>query len=281
MKTKTNALMMEIATILSQLGSDNLEGFTETSFAFYLDTDNDTLPDCAVSKMCESASPLDEFYEIVGEYHQMAEDDTFTILLNEVLNELPDEVDFEDVTESLSELVSFEFPYEKFDEQLLNISIQVDFGDGNTDYTSNLGCWNGDSFSFGEGASLVWLAEQQGYSKNDLETSITRDATSQFLNSVSAEVSACKSHMGALNFLCKIPLKQYLEIKSGVLKEISILETTTCGLFDSWNGCGGDFDISLEKPLVIPVAKMHFCNLDGMQTPFSVTEVYGTSVWDF
>ena len=62
------------------------------------------------------------------------------------------------------------------------------------------------------------------------------------------------------------------ETKGAPLGYITLDKSTTCGLFDTWNGSGSMLEIECEKDIVLP---LHF--IDRIDTDSRIQSVYGLS----
>ena len=142
---------------------------------------------------------------------------------------------------------------------------------GNYDYTLNAHypCWYGNKQGepIDEKASLVWLANQQGYTKEQLEQTLDQGDMANpkgFLQSVRVECANMSSHMQTLTFLVSMTLEQLLELNEMLAERekvgheydarkrpdcgtITLGKETECGLYDPWNGGGSVLEIQLEK----------------------------------
>lgn len=189
------------------------------------------------------------------------------------------EIDFyeyEDfINEWVRENVIFDFPYDELLLQELNVNIMIDNGDGNYDFTLNnfLSYNASEDEEIEDESGIVWLVNQQGYSKNDLEKAIEEGTDSKFLNSIISECQNVSSHMNALNFFVKMTLKDIIDIENK--KELILSKDTNAGLLDIWNGAGGLLEIYLEKNVTVPL-KIASLDLDGNRG-YGVGSIYGMS----
>jgi len=92
----------------------------------------------------------------------------------------------------LAEHVHFDLPYDHYLRQKFNVAITVDTGDGNYDFTLNhtFPAYGADrNEPVHEKAGILWLTEQQGYTKNELLAVLRGGKTeSKFLRSVHQEI---------------------------------------------------------------------------------------------
>lgn len=102
----------------------------------------------------------------------------------------------------------------------------------------------------------------------------------KFLESVIRESANTSSHMNALAALVKMPLREAINLNAVIRAEATLNDSyipeerkgessilldkdTVLGLYDSWNGAGGLFEIELVKPLEVPVNLIFDANVDG------------------
>lgn len=221
------------------------------TYTFYADY-NDRFDEKDVAKMLNSTSPLDYFYE----YLDKAYIDSYDYAIDELLAGFKDYLKSkgielpEDFEESFNDLatnyVSFQPDYKHFLGQEFKCRIDVDTGDGSYDFTLNPNYYNNyigsgpetDENGIDKPASLVWLAETQGYSLEQLRQALAEGDIknpSGFLQSVRQEAVNTMSGMNMLTFLCEATLGDLLNWASNK-SDIRVPKSIMCGLFDSWNG---------------------------------------------
>ena len=100
------------------------------------------------------------------------------------------------------------------------------------------------------------------------------------LDSILDESRESTTHMNALTFCVKMPFKQALQIQEIKNREqeynksyyahertgnsfIVLDKNTTCGLYDSWNGAGGQFGIQLVNDIKLPIKYIFSMDIDG------------------
>ncbi len=202
------------------------------------------------------------------------------------------------------EMTEFNLPYEHYLDQTVKADIMIDTGDSNYDYMLNsvYPSYHGEKGSgiCGE-ASLVWLADSQGYSLRELEKELDKGDVLNpvgFMDSVRQEVANETSCMNCLTFLVRLPLKEMIKINKLMKKQrpygehifnaysrpdcgsIRIAKETVTGLYDPWTGAGSTFEIELEKDVELPIRFIRSCLPDSYFT-WSVSSVYGMlgSAW--
>ena len=113
----------------------------------------------------------------------------------------------------------------------------------------------------------------------------------KFLESVIDESANTSSHMNALTALVKMPLRDAIRLNEVIQAEAELNNSYTpeerkgkssivldkdavMGLYDSWNGAGGMFEIQLLEPLEVPVRFIHDANVDG-SLGYGIQSIYG------
>jgi len=225
---------------------------------------------------------LDAFYELLDEYAATISGDQeyeFVKLIEEHWTDDP-QVPFdtyEDVVqEIIREHVYFNFPYDHYLKRTVQVDILVDTGDGDYEYTLNniAGYYAPKNGSIDNKSSLLWLAKQQGFTKQQLRDAITKQVyhDSAFLQSVYTECTNTTTSMNALAFFVTMTLQQYIDWMDNQ-QNIVLSADTHCGLYDAWNGAGGPLEIRLDHPVTIPYRLAH-PYFDGTHG-YSVKTVYG------
>lgn len=243
----------------------------------------DKLHDDQVKEIMSADNKMEAFYEMLTEYVWQCEEyeftemlDTFRLHWNEEEHGDFQEVRY-DIIDWMNDYVSFNFPYDHYLDTSVNVNIIVDSGDGDYDYTlNNFASYNAvrDNLEIDDESSLLWLVEQQGYTREHLENAIESGEylDSEVLKSVHNESMNVTSHMNALAFFVKMTIKEYMDLVEGK-KDITVAVGTSCGLYDCWMGAGGTLEITLEKDVVIPYqyAEIH---VDGTRG-YGIDEIYG------
>lgn len=116
-------------------------------------------------------------------------------------------------------------------------------------------------------------------------------AKGRFLESVITESANTTSHMNALTALVKMPLRDAIQLAKAIKVEAPLNDSyvpeerkgegsilldkdTVLGLYDSWNGAGGLFEIKLMAPLELPIRLIHDANVDG-NLGYGIYQIYG------
>ena len=257
------------------------EGLYEiTIYADY----RDEIGDESVKTILLSSDPKDYFYDTIREFYIDVESDYLNDLNKYVLCKIRESnpeyealfPDLEDwVYDYLVDTVYCELPYDHYLKQEFEVPIFIDTGDANYDYVLNTvyPSYDGDADEpINDKASLVWLAKQQGYTKEQLWDALLQGDISNpsgFLETVRQEVINEVSHMNKLTLLLKMSLKELMELNDLIKRhrtkyeydadkrpdcgKIIIDKNVTCGLYDTWNGGGSCFGIELEKNLELPI----------------------------
>ena len=263
--------------------------FTYTYYADY----NDKLSAEQVAEILESDSPLETFYEKLNEFYHDSDDyardeikEGFKDYLKSHNAEVSEEQLEDRFNDMLFDYVDFTPDYNHFLGQDFKCRIGIDTGDSNYDYTLNPSYYNGNIGANPEGeekgidkpASLVWLAETQGYSLEQLRKALAEGDVKNpqgFLQSVRHEAQNMSSHMAQLVFLCTASLSELLNWNTDKTA-LSIPRDIDCGLFDKWNGGGSVLEIQLEKPITIPAEYIKEFTPDvSAHYTYGVDDVYG------
>lgn len=280
----------------------NEEGLYELDiYADYRDEmDNKTATEILSSKF-----PMDTFYEKINYWYMDSEMYAISDLEKDITDAYPDEkFDEDELREMLYEMVQINYPYNHFLKQEFCVNIMLDTGDGNYDYTLNAHhpCWYGNRQGepIDEKASLVWLAKQQGYTKEQLEKALDEGDMANpkgLLQSIRVECANMTSHMQTLTFLVSMTLEQLIQLNEMIALQdkdghkydatkrpdcgtITLAKNTETGLYDPWNGGGSVLEIQLEKDVEIPIKFIRSALPDGGDG-YSICGVYGliSSAW--
>lgn len=186
---------------------------------------------------------------------------------------------------------------EHFLKQKVCTNIFLDTGDkangyeDNDIYPSGYGRYD-ELYDISDKSSVLWLANQQGYSKDDfldvfesecrnIKSGLLYDLYQELLNSYNG---------GCVAVLTEMTLQQLIDINyekdNYTFGVVTIDKNTSVGLYDYINGGGGPFDITLEKDLEIPICYIGECLADstvGSIQNYTLSSVYGTcdSFWQY
>lgn len=258
----------------------------------------DEFPKSAIEEILSSSNLQEKFDEIVTDWECRSDDwfyeDNFWSKLEDFCEE--NNFDFDKARDVVYDNFAWTYP-----DSFLNPTVDtvwiIDTGDGNYDFSlHNVLNWRGDKH-LQELSGLYWLAKQQRkltllkkeiaksdkYSNGDCEKS-------KFVESSITELVNCCTHMAALTFLVRMPLKTAIELEEYRLKllrekkfgryspqdckedlgYIILDKSTMCGLYDDWNGSGSLLEIELEKDVRLPIQF-----LDGIYSDKRIQQAYG------
>lgn len=273
------------------LGSDNYlnkrddeYGYVYEFFPYY----NDSLCDSDVKSILDKESrneKFDKFYEIIEDAYEQARDEVFCEYKLKISSELDNqglEYDSDDLIDYLNEVLYFEYPYSHFMDTTVYANLLLDVGDANYDFSVNDLRFNEDE-EIADESAILWVAKQQGYSKEQLQAAIFRCefGGSKFLETIQEEVDNAY-YMNAFTFLFKMTLGELMEFDKENIESIKIDKSTTCGLVDFWYGAGGPIEVILEKDIEVPSRFIDSFTYDGGRGQHSIYDIYGPTreIWN-
>ncbi len=194
----------------------------------------------------------------------------------------------EEIREYLEDNTEFIYPFEHYDKQEFNCEIVIRIGTE----TPVVNYMNFLSTREENYSSVLWLAQQQGYSPKDLIAACNNDTQSVLLKSIVSELSNTSSECNVLTILARLTFDELMEIRylqddyKETLKRtgnaeyatVTIGKEAVAGLIDMIYGGGGSADIQFEKDLVIPVKNIEYALPDcGFKKTYgySPDEIYG------
>lgn len=279
--------------------NEESDSFSDEIYVDYCDK----LSDSTIKESFEHKNPKDYivdylyncFIETTWEY----EDDLFKKVSNQ-LDEDNIKYDQEELSDWIKEHCYWNIPLDHYLDVDVCVDIIVDTGDGNYDFTLN--CvyphYNGrEDDIMDNAASLLWLTQQQGYTKTSLNNARKESIYngSEFLESVDTEINNCSTHINALSFFVKMSLEELIDINSKInelkstdkftgnkhtpqkIKDrnyILLDKKTSCGLYDPWNGAGSVLEIKLDKDVKLPIKYIDSILPDGYRG-YGVDDIYG------
>ena len=212
--------------------------------------------------------------------------------------DLDDDVDTL-VEEALMEILYLEAPADHFLKQEVRIDIQMDTGTGHRGFCEIL-----PDGTLDEQAAMLWLAQQQSYTEDDLRTALTNELEheSAFLRSAKAEIEKATDRKNLLTFPVRMTLRQALDLAEAVRLQdrdghfddttknpdcgtITLGTDVRCGLYNPWNRSGGPIGVELERDVVVPIRFIHDLvvahNSHKVGAPYIMMEAFGlcASVW--
>lgn len=260
---------------------------------------NDTLSSEVAADILQSSDPEWRLEELMMDWYM----DTEWNIRNDHITEFKKTLERnywsdEDIEDMFVNLWHLHLPLEHYMSQEICINIAIDTGDKNYDYTLNAVYphYNGvKGEEIDDKASLVWLAQQQGYTKEQLQDILTNgeDAAEQhgFLPTVFQEVINCCVALPCLIFPVKMTLKQACLLnkiinerdKAGYewepekredLGTITLDKSVEPLLYDTWAGGGSVWGIELDKDVEIPI-KYIASALPDEYLDYSIHSCYG------
>lgn len=238
------------------------------------DVSSKCLPKETLKEILFNENPLEKIHETIFEYYN--ENDCVEELIYSLESEYPyipvnliSEIRF-----WIQEHICIQYPVKEFLNEKYAVNVIIDTGDSNYDFTLNCAPFYCE---IDDKASIVWFANENGYSKKQLENALKNEkfSKSKFLKLLYEEVYNCTSHMNALTFLIEATLEELIIMQSkSNIKYIKINKSAKAGLCDFWNGAGGLLNIQLEKDIVIPMKYIHSSLPDGL-VGYGINEIYG------
>lgn len=290
LKTK-EAIREQIQNILRE----EFGGYEENGvFNAKIDADyRDVMCTDVALQILNDEHPFDAFYNMMQEWYSCLEWEMQDAVVDQIAEKL-DDVDRDIINEILSEILYFDYPCDHFLQQKFPVDILIDTGDGNYDFVLNsvYPSYNGDyEADIDDSASLVWLAETQGYTKKQLWHALQQGDISDpngFLESVRVEVANETGHMNILVFLVELTLEQLIELQQYISDPekrdgyLVVDKKTMTGLYDPWYGGGSVLGIDLEKDVKIPFKYIRSVLPDGGDG-YEIGNIYGMcdSAWRY
>lgn len=278
----TEEMKRKIKKIVVMNGYNRPEYYPDQSDDFHLDSKK-------LSEVLHSDDPLFKLYEYARwafeEWIVTTEDFIFRGVIEELgLNE--DDLDdglAEEIRELLWEIAPVDPPTEKYLHAVYEVDIFVDTGDEDYDFASNLVYPHYDGRQ-GERVPkefcLGHLARWQGYGKRELYRVLNGEKGDAFEQSCYNELLNCTTSINQLVFLRQMTLEELIEWKREKTP-VTIPKSTTCGLFDAWNGAGSLLGIELARDFRLP-AKFIEDIIPDDSLRYGIKNVYGTdeTLWE-
>lgn len=249
---------------------------------------NDTISDSDIKLILDKESrddKFDKFYEIIEDGYEQVRDEVFYEYRSKICSELDNqelEYDNDDIIDYLNEVLYFEYPYSHFMDTTIYANLLLDVGDANYDFSVNDLRFNDDE-EIADESAILWVAKQQGYSKEQLQAAIFRGefGDSKFLETIQEEVDNAY-YMNAFTFLFKMTLGELMEFDKENIESIKIDKCTNCGLVDFWYGAGGPIGVVLEKDIEVPSKFIDSFTYDGGRGQHSIDGIYGPTreIWN-
>lgn len=258
----------------------------------------DDVDDSCLKEIFQANDPYDKLLSMLNEGYQeevWRTEDQLVDQISEYLDDIGVEYDSEELSVFISENVSIDIPLEHYLDQKVCVNIILDIGDANYEFSTNSlfpSYYGRIGNPLSEVSSLVWLANQQGYTKTAMKDALYYNKTdSKFLKSVRLELSNTTTGINAVYVMVQMLLRECLNLNR-ILKyrdgdeykyhtedrprcgHIIIDKDSTVGLVDNWNGAGGMLEIELEKDLRIPIKYIYSADPDCCRD-YSVKSIYG------
>lgn len=299
-----------VKTILQENNWVKDEGGEFTYEVFPGSYDDTILGRDTLKKIMESDDPKAEFsdylYEMADEYKYSYGIPFLMAEIQEGFQRkgMPEEFEEneDEIKQFLVDNVYFYYDEKDFNQDL-NVTIDLDTGDLNYDFTKCNILNYYSRFENGEipeESPVLWLCRQMGEEDGLQEIvsyyqavrkDIPRPEVSPFIQSVEDELLNGGSHMLQMIFLLRLRLQDYLTLKDAVTKEkpldmsynvsdrtgngsVTISRKTTCGLMDYFGGGGSLLGIELPKDLEIPISLINDCSIDEVGRKYGVQDVY-------
>ena len=197
--------------------------------------------------------------------------------------------DLEEAKEWIWEHASTSFPVDQYLNDKYRTLVVLDTGDSDYDFSLNQvePAYHGDDIEdISDEASILWLAEQNGYTKDqfiDLMQNIDKipEGEHPFIKSVYQELENTSSSINAVVFLGEMTLGDMAKAQA---EGVTIPKRASCGLFDGWNGSTGTISVKLQKDIVVPKEVLFSVAPDCNDSAFcySIDDTCGFTqqVWD-
>lgn len=274
----------------------------------YVDYDSEIGAKAAADILQQYSNPKEGLEDLINDSYDYDRMETFNDHIDEFKKTLERKSwSDEDIEDMFNRLWYLRLPFEHYMSQEVCINIIIDTGDKNYDYSLNATYphYNGvKGEEIDDKASLVWLAQQQGYSKEQLQDVLTNgeDAVEQhgFLPTVFQEVINCCVPLPRLIFPVKMTLKQACELNKIINKRdkagdeyepkkrkyeyepekrkdvgtVILDKSVEPLLYDSWGGGGSVWGIELDKDVEIPIKYIESA-LPDEYLDYSIHDCYG------
>lgn len=254
----------------------------------------DELSDKQAAEIVESDDPWASFYSEIDEGYDTARDEYLVELENEFndwcLNNGYDFTidDLRDEDVYIEEYMAIEPDYDHYLSQEFKCRLILDNGDSNYDFSQNP--MQDNDYTIGDGAGIIWLGEQLGYSVEQMQEALNEGINSEeypidtaknpdpFLDSLVHEAANAYG-MIALTFLCRMSLEDLISFKQNHTSVTVDLNGINCGFYDAWNGGGSVLELECgKKSITIPYDKIFTLVPDvRINGQYSVDETYGLS----
>ena len=239
-------------------------------------------------QIIQSENPREMFYDALQIGIDQLYSDEIDYMIEQIKSKFDEQIygDFDlyydDVRSFLYESITLQMNEKHYLKHQVDVTFIVDVGDGEKDFTLNN---FGSNSSFPEifaneidvidsKSGILWLIEQQGYSKMQLFNAIkfNRYCGSTLLQSVANELDEVNTSINALTIVKTMTLGDAIDIIETIKENenIEFEKETRLGSFDFIGGSGSDMNIQLEEKLIIPTKFIKV-----QDSGISVSDVYG------
>lgn len=296
LESKIKAFLTDYNTI--QFDEKDSKYHYELSHNLYDPYNEDKLSNNQINEILISDNPIETLNNKVIDAYNESYNDIIEIFVNDFKTSKYGYTEkCEDIVQWFYDNVIINYPVEHYLKQKVCTNIFLDTGDkangyeDNDIYPSSYGRYD-ELYDISDKSSVLWLANQQGYSKDDfldVFESECRNTKSGFLYDLYQELLNSYNG-GCVAVLTEMTLQQMIDINDAkndnIAGFVTIEKNTSVGLYDYINGGGGPFDIALEKDLDIPIAYIGECLADstvGSIQSYTLASVYGTcdSFWQY
>ena len=246
----------------------------------------DAMSDKDAIDILTSSDPEAAFTEYLMETYREHEDSEIDSLSAEILKEEfhGGPVSEETIRDCLRENIGVCYQEDHYLRQEFQVTIMLDTGDVNSDFTLNDLYACKDSDRFPEHSSLLWLVKQQGHTEEEVRAEMSKKFDPDnvtFLSSVDQELLNAPERRELVTFLVRMPMRYLLRLNTAMRKAfqdgkmiydagkrpgcgtLTLSSNTVCGLYNPWSGGGSLLEIELEKDVEIPIKYLWSCLPDS------------------
>jgi hypothetical protein len=135
-----------------------------------------------------------------------------------------------------------------------------------------------------EVSALSYIAQKQGYSKEEFKHILENQSPDRFLQSVREELINLTSTSNHAVALITLPFKEALETINAKITGnppyLVIAKDTPMGLYDPYNGGGSLLNISAKHDMILPPESINTIAPDGYHG-YSIKEIYGNNLKEY
>lgn len=265
------------------------------SFEMYRSGYDDKLDPKNVAVFCMADPPYDPM-RVAQEYIDEAYEDYAWQTQNDICAEVMKKIELPDNTlcdwaeeleEHIREVTWGLTPEDEYLDDTICVNIMLDCGDARNEYRANdiyPGSYGEPGEPIAETSSIRWLAEQQGYTVEQLRSYLDGDHDTAnpkgFLQTLYCELINSYGYK-IVTFLARMKIRDVLELNQALTEgswfRLRISKDTVTGLFDPFNGAGGPFEVELDKDVIVPMERVRSILPDVKDAVgrWPIEEVYG------